>query len=59
MGNYVQSYNNFQLKRAYYKYNGFSSKSYMFFLNIYNRKLIGNKIYEYWNKNIFEGIMAD
>lgn len=59
MGNYVQSYNNFQLKRAYYKYNGFSSKSYMFFLNIYNRKLIGNKIYEDWNKNIFEGIMAD
>ena len=37
MGNYVQSYNNFQLKRAYYKYNGYSSKGYMFFLNVYNK----------------------
>ena len=59
MGNYVQSYNNFQLKRAYYKYNGYSSKGYMFFLNVYNKQLIGNVAYKDWNKNIYEGIMAD
>ena len=58
MGNFLLSNNNYQLKRAFYKYNGFSSKDYLFFLNL-NNEYRKYKKYKKLDKDFFYGIMEN
>ena len=59
MGNLVSSNNNYQLKRVFYKYNGFSTKDYLFFLNLNKFEYRNYRSYLQLDKDNFNGIMEN
>ncbi len=59
MGNFVTSYNNYQLKRVFYKYNGFSAKDYLFFMNLNKFELRNYRKYKKLDKDFFNGVMEN